>query len=96
MKIGELPTGFRWTDLQPAIKPACEKVVRSDTFHDLVDILRKHPDVKKVEMNIPIDGVEYNSGLYRCVIGNTSSDYFILIQPLSPDLRTSSTGEMDK
>ncbi len=96
MKAGELPTGFRWTDCQPVIKPACEKLIRSDTFRDLVDILRKHPDVKKVEMNVPIDGVEYNPGLYRCVIGNSPTEYFVLIQCIAPDLRTSSSGEMDK
>lgn len=96
MKMGELPIGFRWTDLQPRIRPACEKVVCSDAFHDLVDILRKHPDVRKVEMNTPIDGVEYNPGLYRCVIGNSPSEYFVLIQCIAPDLRTSSTGEIDK
>ena len=96
MTDNELPKSFRWVDLQPVMKPACEKLVRSDSFRDLVDILKKHPDIPKVEMNIPIKDVKYNPGLYRCVIGNAPSEYFVLIQRISPDLKTSSHGEIDK
>ena len=96
MENYDLPKGFTWIDLQPAIKPACEKLVRSEIFKNLVEIVRQDPNLRKIEFDIEIKDIDYHPGLYHAVIGKTSVDCQLAIHYREQGFKITSTGEIDK
>lgn len=79
-----------WQDLQPAIRPACERIVKSDTFHNLVDILRKDPNTRELEATVEVKDVAHHPSIYTCIVRREPTRYFVHI--MSREHQLSSIG----
>ncbi|MFC1697993.1 hypothetical protein ACFL1H_06645 [Nanoarchaeota archaeon] len=94
MERKELEGKLRWTNLQPADSPACEKIVDFESFYDLLSVLVKNQDIESIGMIVKIkpDEVDYGYGVYQCLMKEVNNEYRFSLFQLKKGFHSASDG----